>query len=102
MLTNHEAICYSSTWRALHDGGERPALYIMLSAKELAELIATGSYSLPDDVVPESVKQWRKTTEAAAEVVLQQLNPDPLEGIVEGIEKTRESYRERVGKPLNA
>lgn len=58
------AICYVSPWRALADGGDHPSHYVMLSAKEVAELIATGAFTLPMDVIPESVRTFRAAQEA--------------------------------------
>lgn len=67
--SNPKAVCYSSTWRGLPEGLEHPRHWVMLSAVEISELLATGGFTLPDDVVPDSVRAWRKTQETAADVV---------------------------------
>lgn len=70
-LAEHKAICYGSLWRALPDGphGKRPTHYIRLIQDEVAELVATGGFTLPDHLIPESVRAWRKTQETAVEIV---------------------------------
>lgn len=64
-----EAICYNSPWRALADGSEHPRHYVKLGGKEITELFATGSFTLPDHFIPESVREWRRKQEAAAEII---------------------------------
>lgn len=63
-ISAHKGICYASTWRALNDGSEHPRYFVQLSVNEVAQLAATGSYTLPIDVIPESVKQWRREQES--------------------------------------
>lgn len=68
-LAERKAICYGSLWRALPEGTEHPRHYIRLTQSEVAELVATGGFTLPDNVIPDSVRAWRKTQETAAEIV---------------------------------
>lgn len=68
-LAEHKAICYGSYWRALPEGLDHPRHYIRLTEREVAELIATGGFSLPDSVVPESVRAWRKTQSTLVDIV---------------------------------
>lgn len=64
-LTERMAVCHASPWRPLRDGSPRPALYVMLSSEEVHDLVTTGSYSLPADIIPESVQRWRQLQDAA-------------------------------------
>ncbi len=56
------AICGRSYWRPLYDGGAHPTRFIMLGAKEVAELIATGGFTLDDREVPEALHQRREVS----------------------------------------
>ncbi|QIG59025.1 hypothetical protein SEA_FRANSOYER_17 [Microbacterium phage Fransoyer] len=66
---SHHAICGRSYWRPLYDASEHPMYFIMLGAKEVAELIATGTFTIDEREVPESVREWRKLEEGAAELL---------------------------------
>lgn len=74
-LAEHKAICHPSFWRALPsgppawEGGAHPRHYIRLRDQDIAELVATGGFSVPDDEVPDAVRAWRKTQEAVVEIV---------------------------------
>lgn len=85
-LAEHKAICYTSLWRALPDGphGQRPTHYISLIQDEVAELVATGGFTLPDHLIPESVRAWRKTQETAVEIVAGKIPKLAEGGIIEG------------------
>lgn len=87
-LADHKAICYASIWRALPDAPrpERPHHYVMLSAAEVAELASTGSFGLPIDVIPESVRAYRAAQEGVIEAI--EGEDQPAEGgVLDAIEK---------------
>ncbi|UVT31284.1 hypothetical protein SEA_MARCIE_20 [Microbacterium phage Marcie] len=74
-LAEHKAICHPSLWRALpsgppaHEGGPHPRHYIRLRDQDIAELVATGGFTVPDDEIPDAVRAWRKTQEIALKIV---------------------------------
>lgn len=82
-LADRKSICYETLWRALPDGVGHPRHYVRLIQSEVAELVATGSYSLPERVVPESVRAWRKTQETLGEIVQGENPPLTLESLRE-------------------
>lgn len=80
----HKAICYRSYWRGLRDSDEgHPRHYVMLSSEEIADLVATGSFSLPLSVIPESVRAYRAAQEGVDEAIelavqsAEAVTPDP-------------------------
>lgn len=74
-LAARKAICYESLWRGLPEGTDHPRHYVRLTQREVAELVATGGFTLPDSVIPESVRAWRKTQESIAEIVTSENPP---------------------------
>lgn len=74
-LAEHKAICHPSLWRALpsgppaHEGGLHPQHYIRLRDQDIAELVATGGFTVPDRETPDAVRAWRKTQETVVEII---------------------------------
>lgn len=67
-LTEIHRRCHTSYWRGLDQGTERPVRWIMLSYDEALELSTTGSFTIPLDLIPEAVVEWRKLLDGAEEV----------------------------------
>lgn len=86
---DRNSVCHTSYWRPLHDGSVHPAYYVMLGAKEVAELVATGSFHLPDRDVPESVREWRKLQEAAVDTINESVDVDLLGALEQAVERAR-------------
>lgn len=74
-LAAHHAICHTSFWRPLPDGSEHPMFYRRLVEDEVRDLIETGGFTLPSDLIPESVRRWRSLTVAATDVI----QPEPID-----------------------
>ncbi|QNJ55513.1 hypothetical protein SEA_PHINKY_21 [Microbacterium phage Phinky] len=72
-LADIHRICHGSYWRGLADGGSLTTghhrHWVMLSYDEALELATTGAYSLPQNVIPESVREWRKLTDGASAIL---------------------------------
>lgn len=95
---DRNAVCHSSYWRPLHDGSEHPRYYIMLSGLEVAELIATGEYHLPEDIIPASVLEWRKLQEGAIETIASQNDDvDLVTALANSVDRARKEYRDGLG-----
>lgn len=81
-LAEIHRVCHTSYWRGLedadsvHTGHHRH--WTMLSYEEALQLVQTGTFSLPDDVVPESVRAWRKMSEAVDLIVTPQPTLDAI------------------------
>lgn len=86
---DRNAVCHASYWRPLHDGSEHPRYYVMLSGIEVAELLATGEYHLPEDIIPASVLEWRKLQEGAIETIASQEPVDLLTALQRSVERAR-------------
>lgn len=86
---DHNAVCHTSYWRPLHDGSDHPSHYLMLGAKEVAELMATGAYHFPEDIIPESVLAWRKLQEGALDVLNETVDIDLLAVLEERVDAVR-------------
>lgn len=67
-LAEIHTICHRSDWRPLVDGSDHPPRYVHLSYDEIDELLATGSFTLPGYLIPESVRKWRQRQDIIAEI----------------------------------
>lgn len=65
-LTEIHRRCHTSYWRGLDQGAEHPVRWIMLSYDEAIELSTTGSFTIPLDLIPEAVVEWRTIADGAA------------------------------------
>ena len=74
-LAEIHTVCHHSDWRPLVDGGEHPPRYVHLSYAEIDELLATGSFTLPGYLIPESVRKWRQRQKIIAEISAPEPNP---------------------------
>lgn len=87
---DRNAVCHSSYWRPLQDGSEHPRYYVMLSGIEVAELLATGEYHLPEAIIPASVLEWRKLQQGAIETIASQNDGVDL---LTALEEARDRHR---------
>lgn len=67
-LAQMQSTCHLSDWRGLRDSSPHPVRYVFLSYDEIDELLATGAFTLPGYLIPESVRKWRQHQEIIAEI----------------------------------
>lgn len=68
-LATLHSTCHTSNWRGLRDSSAHPVRYVHLTYDEFDELLATGAFTLPETVIPESVRKWRQREEILAEIM---------------------------------
>lgn len=90
-IAEYAAVCHPSYWRPLFSSVGHPSHFLMLSWEEIEELVHTGSYSLPEGVIPESVRAWRKVQEDLAGAEPQ--NVDLTEALKTSVEKVLATLR---------
>lgn len=80
-LADIHRICRHVDWRCFDTlpGDEYPRFWFMLSFEETFELAQTGTYSVPVEIVPAPVQEWRTIMDGAAALTSDMLTLEALE-----------------------